>query len=406
MQHASFAEFLLLMDAGFKAWLKAVQAFEDAKQLLHMCQLHMVCNSRDDLVMCASEQLQVAMQKLVFRVNMAVEKGEPKDLGPWAKLADNAGKIHLLASKLAGKVKCRWGILGGPGKAHRLQQPPSSCSLQAASSGLPKPVAAAAGSSPAIIQRPIGEAMPEASGMPHQASTCSESPADAQKDKEGSAQQTGKTACPPVDPDGDAQFWQAEASRGATPSCVNSEADPADIHSPPAEDQGPIADALAILGLPRSRAWVEALPVPDVMFTPHNLEAAMGPFEQHDPNLIIWNPEDGSAAWIDPKFHLNRQCLSQMAHAYFTAQVLIETDSDGDLQPAAPSVQRSILEEMDPSSLEAFAVAGIIDILAMAVCRDLGHQLPDMPQQDPGEAEDEVGFGIWSRRLVYCRHLN
>ena len=352
-----------LTDTGGKAWLNAVQTFEETKQSLYMYQLHLVCNTRGSLMVCANVRLQSAREMLDFRLDMAMKKGEPTDLAPWAKLVDSAANIRLLTDK----AMRHWQANYDPSKGRLQQQLPSS-SPQAASSSLPMALAAAPASSPPSVHQPTKGALPAAGGtssLPHQASTASPSPAD------------------------------IHPGRGSS------------LHSSPEEDERQVGVALGNLGLPLMHAWVGTSTPPDVRFTPHNLAATTSPFVKEDPNLIIWNPDQRLAAWIDPNLHFNRHCLLQMAEIYSKAQVLIEIDSDDNLKPAAASsVQHSSLGSLDRSNLEAFALAGIIDILTMVISRDVKNQLRDMPQQDPPQEDLDAAIGFWSRRLVYCRHLD
>ncbi len=122
-----------------------------------------------------------------------------------------------------------------------------------------------------------------------------------------------------------------------------------------------------------------------------------------DPNLIIWDPDNENAAfWIEPGLHLDQMSLLELAAAYPSAEVFIETGCDEDGCPAKPCDQRAVLEDLDADALRYFALAGIIDTMAGAVQR--GFEL--LAFQIAGGQVRMPPDGLWSRRLVYCRCIS
>ncbi len=122
-----------------------------------------------------------------------------------------------------------------------------------------------------------------------------------------------------------------------------------------------------------------------------------------DPNLIIWDNDSGNAAfWIDPNLHLDQTSLLELADAYPSAEVFIETDCDEDGCPAKSCDQHAVLEDLDADALRQFALAGIIDTMAFAVQCNLAVMAVLIAG---GQFRVRPG-GFWSRRLVYRRSIS
>ena len=336
--------------AGAKALQGAMQMCQDAKQALCMYQLHVVCPTGDVCVGIAASRYSKAVRELDAHVCMALENGKSSDLGEWASLAVQVKSMHFLVERATHLWEASRGQVKGKRPMQLLADPPSPMLLQ---------VAAATQLSAATTQQP-------------------------------------PSAVSPADRNVAEATVAATAGTSATPS---SEAPPADTISWYTGTRGPLAS----LGLPGRLFWTVPYTPSAPMYSPYNLEASESPYGKGDPNLILWDPDCDNLKWIDVDRHLNPACMSNMAGVFASAQVLIETDNQEHGQPADPLFQQSLLKNLDPENLPAFALAALIDIMIMAVVDNFVELSDELLQ---GGAAARAEAGVWSRRLVYCRRLD
>ena len=370
------------------------QLCENAKQALYIYQLHVVCPTRDSIVAGAASQYTRAFQKLDFHASMAFKKGEARDLGDWASMAVQVRSLWALAERTGRN----WQAIRGPAQSQTLMQTPADALNR------PDDVAAATEPVTATTQQPqvVVLAAEGTSSVSQQAGAALQAQRDVKTNgaiSRGEATAAATAATLP------AAAAPPEATAAATPGTPLSQAPPSDNHpfrSSPTGAPEPFALALSSLGLPRSLAWDRTMTLPDPAFEPYDLDVRVNPYGEEDANLIVWDPDGDTAAWIDPHLHLDTACLHSMAGPYAAAQVLIESDSNWNGEPADPIWEQFLLASVDPDRLPAFVQAGIIDIMSQAVLQDLRWQIPDAPGGvSPMRAE--AASGVWSRRLVYCR---
>ncbi len=160
-------------------------------------------------------------------------------------------------------------------------------------------------------------------------------------------------------------------------------------------------------GSPSSLACSGCLTAPQPSFMPFDIQ---GCHPAHaDPNLIVWDPDENATKWIHPDLHLCPSVLVKLAAIYPTTDVLVETDRDergvayDDRRTV--SAEQHALAKLNANSLPPFALAGTIDIMMKGLLQDL-----EWKKHREGGTEDRTQPGatcpIWSRRLVYRRHIN
>ena len=460
----TYEAFACLDFAGRKALQKTLQLCKDAEEMLAMYHLHVMCQSRWQLHKSTGLQYEKAQNKMDFHVRMAIEKGEASARPVWASLAVYAHGIKLQAAEVGSQflinaktmaateegqlllevaaANCRrpasWYSLAGllqpvastPTRSAACNQQPASAGPDSSSAAslqhqgtlacppsVASPVANSAtqvaADSPADMGKPAGAAAPAATAALQGSEA---SPADVQHSpsKNSSADQSTPGASPAaLQADPDAAGRSRDPALEDPDACSRMIPLPKYLMEPPDSQQ--VSAQLMALGLPGFEnkhpaecllACQGPLTAPQPAFSPFNVRGSYSARE--DPNLIIWNPGDNSAAWIDPEFHLNGPALAEIICHYSSARVLIEEDCDSDGNPANPSGRRSLLAELKIDPLPFFALAALNDIMAHQLRSDAVRQPQDAAgaQSIPGARRAEPASDVWSRRLVYLRGLD
>ena len=445
---------------GRKALKKTLQLCQDAEQMLSMYHLHVMCRTSLHLRRSAGLQLANAQRKLNFHVETAIDKGEASDRPIWASIALWAQGIQLQADEVTSElvVNAKTALTSEESQlwldkasARRHQAAlqgllqdvasaptrPAVCTQHSASAGHEESIAGSlqhhgaqasppsaaspvaisatgiAAASPADILKPAGAAAPAATTA-SQPSSRGASQADVKHSSASKgtfADQSTSGPFPADDPDAAGRSHNP-AQEGPN-ACRQTIPLPKCLTEPPNLQK--VVPQLLALGLPGFEnkhpaecllACEGPLTAPQPAFSPFQIRGSYS--ARLDPNLIIWNPGDSSAAWIDPDFHLNATALADIIPHYSSAKVLIEDDCDSDGKPANPKYHQSLLAELNIDSLPSFAMAALNDIMAHQMRSDVERLTQDAagPHSIPGARRAEPASDVWSRRLVYLRQLD
>ena len=450
--------------AGTKALKKTLQLCKEVEQTLRMLDLHVMCESSLDLQIFSGLRCEKAQQKLDFHVRMAFDKGEVSDRPTWTSIGLRARGLYLQAEKL--KTLCTINPVSRSAQHQGPQQQASATNHQAG--GMLQDVASAT-TRPAVrtqMSSSAGHEECNGASIPHpdtrailpsaaspDATSVTVLAATSLADKEsqtalaaaGAAalpsgaitaavehSRTKRSAADRATPEASPAAAQTGLkAAGRPPDPVPGARDACSIApAPAAHEPGPgfqrtiaqilagafpgldsnaplehFAEASAKLGLPHLLAWQGPLTAPDPAFSPFTMQGSYP--GDPDLNLIIWDPDDNSAFWIGPEFHLNRSSLAEIACEYCSAKVLIEADCDQDGNPADPCLQQCLLGDLDIQHLPTFAVLALNDIMAHQVRADAESQLkePAPSQNKTSSKKAEPTSGVWSKRLVYLRQV-
>ncbi len=393
--------------AGTKALGKTMQLCQDAKHALSILHLHMVCHTLKARIEDASERLSRAQRKLTFHIDMALEKGDRKDLGHWMEPAKVINGMAVLGAKLSRDLQAMDAAVN-PKLLHELppataQQPPATQPFSAGEISLPQQWghtgSLLSGARPSDIDRLVTN--PQAAAQ-LRSDRAARQAVDLASDDATLGDISPDDASRSI---GDSQIISTPAAGAAGLGDLPTEIMPAHTDAKPAELLPDVTQMLEE-GCPCSLAYNGRLTPPKVMFAPSDIEGAYTFSE--DPNLIVWDPDDNVAIFIDPVLYFRRSLLLDIAAVYPTAQLLFETDCDEQGvtldHTCKASTSQHVLADLGTNSLPAFAVAGVLSIMIQAVL----HDLTSKEHQKGGSQDgDQPGSGstIWSRRLVYHRHL-
>ncbi len=386
-----------------------------------MLQLHAVCNTLKARILDAGLRVQQAQGKLTFHVQMAAEKGVRNDFRHWVEPVNVLQGMAVLGDKLSADLQA----MEDAGYSLPWHKSPPATSEQVLAT-LPSSVLATLPSSADAIS------LPQQWG--HTGNLLS------------GARPSGVDRLV-TNPQAAAQLTSSRAARQASPSAVGLVADKATLADVlPAAASGSMVDSQIIstpeagaAGLddlpmerrpahtaaqpaalppnrivsqlmggdhPRSLAWSGFVAAPKVMFAPADIEGTYTILE--DPNLILWDPDENVAVWMDPVLYFRRSLLLDMAAVYPTAGLPFETDCDEQGvtldHTGRAAASQHILADLGDNSLPPFAVAGVLGILVQAVLHDLAWK---EHQKSGSQSGSQPGASptIWGRRLVFHRHL-
>ena len=393
--------------AGCDAFDKARRLCKDAEQAMASYHIHVRCWTRESLMDSAGVRAAAAWDKLGHHLHKAQTNGKPSDLSDWTWIMSESQNIRLQFFNCHQLLDTHRMINADKGRS----QPPAAMPHAQAANGLACEDSVPA-CTPASSGHPSAEAVLEAS-------TAASRPDMASHPLPALSRRTpaGLTSAP-------LQAHQDDAGRSREPA-----PDWAEVYE---LTQGPVRRALEMQGHPKSgiqsilsdllafgpAAYVrlnnEAMMLaaaemfPPTQFDSSNLKPTNSPPDSegshdpaNDPNLIVWDPYTDAVAWVIPSVHLDPQILlNSFVDIYPHATVYIETDCHGD--DGYGEHRQSLLAELDIAGLEQFALAGINDILACAVCDDVERQASS------GKGGVDVAmtpFGICSSRLVYRRQI-